>query len=234
MSHLHPERLAALADSDPTAAESTHLASCASCAREIAAHRRLLLLAWQERERLAAPLSPWESLAEAARDEGLIRGPVTTGRMKGWGWVQAAAAVVLVAGGIAIGRQSAPVDAFDVATSGDSPALIRTVAEDDTTIAFRSTAEAISVLARAEREYRMAMVYLSGQDSVARVVDDPDIYRARLAALDEMAGVALDAVRHAPADPMMNRYYLNALSARDATLRQLGEKLPANVQLVGF
>jgi hypothetical protein len=78
------------------------------------------------------------------------------------------------------------------------------------------------------------MMYLAGQDTVARTADDPEIYRARLAALDEMAGVALDAVQQAPQDPLMSRYYLTTLGARDATLRQLGEKLPENVQLVGF
>ena len=80
----------------------------------------------------------------------------------------------------------------------------------------------------------MAMMYLSGQDTVTRTADDPEIYRARLAALDEINGVALDAVHEAPQDPVMNRLYLSTLGARDATLRQLGEKLPENVHLVGF
>src|SRR5688572_29219099 len=73
MSHLHPERLAALADGEPTVAEATHLSSCSTCAREIAAHRRLLILAWQERETLIAPLTSWETIAAVARQEGLLR-----------------------------------------------------------------------------------------------------------------------------------------------------------------
>lgn len=235
MSHLHPDRLAALADDEPTTTEASHLASCATCAREIAAHRRLLLLAWQERDRRAEPLTRWESLAAAARDEGLVRDRTPGGRVAGWGWLQAAAAVVLVAGGMAIGRQSVPRDAAHVADAETpSPSVMREVASADSGASFRSTAEALAVAVRAEREYRLAMTYLSGQDSIARVGDDPSIYRARLAVLEEMAVVALDAVREAPADPVMNRYYLNAISARDATLRQLGEKLPDNVQLVGF
>src|SRR5688500_7046534 len=105
MSHLHPERLAALADGEPTAAEATHLSSCSVCAREIAAHRRLLMLAWQERETLTAPLASWESIVAGARQEGLIRAAgyahdtrsaerVTAARSP-W-WLQAAAAVVLL------------------------------------------------------------------------------------------------------------------------------------------
>ena len=239
MSHLHPERLAALADGEPTAAEATHLSSCAACAHEIAAHRRLLMLAWQERETLSAPLASWESLAESLRDEGVLRDTgerVSRGGSRGGGpaWLQAAAAVVILVGGMAIGRQTLPVTGSQTASSGQQPATARVVSNTDTSIAFRSTAEAISVLQRAERDYRLAMMYLSGQDTLTRAADDPNVYRARLAALDEMAGVALDAVQQAPQDPLMNRYYLTTLGARDATLRQLGEKLPENVQLQGF
>jgi hypothetical protein len=241
MSHLHPERLAALADGEPTAAEATHLSSCSSCAHEVAAHRRLLMLAWQERETLSAPLASWDGLAESLRSEGLLRDGAVTARGGGsrgggarspW-WVQAAAAVVILAAGMHIGRMT-------IGPSGNTTAEAqqtgnsRLASNADTSIAFRSPAEAISVLQRAERDYRLAMMYLAGQDTVTRTVDDPDVYRARLAALDEMAGVALDAVQQAPQDPLMNRYYLTTLGARDATLRQLGEKLPENVQLQGF
>jgi hypothetical protein len=233
MSHLHPERLAALADGEPTAAEATHLSSCSACAREIAAHRRLLMLAWQERDTLAAPLLSWETLGPLARQEGIISGARSAQRATRTafpGWLQAAAAVVLLVGGMALGRVTLPA----IVGGGTASSGAHLVSNADTVTTLHSTAEAISVLQRAERDYRMAMMYLSGQDTVTRVADDPAIYRARLAALDEMAGVALDAMHQAPQDPLMNRYYLSALGARDATLRQLGEKLPENVQLVGF
>jgi len=240
MSHLHPERLAALADGEPTAAEAAHLSSCSSCAHEIAAHRRLLMLAWQEREALSAPLASWESLAESLRGEGLLRDPASTGGggARGGGlrspwWVQAAAAVVILAGGMHIGRMTMATSG-DTATSGQASTNARLASNTDSVVAFASAAEAISVLQRAERDYRLAMMYLAGQDTVTRTADDPDVYRARLAALDEMAGVALNAVQQSPQDPLMNRYYLTTLGARDATLRQLGEKLPENVQLQGF
>ena len=242
MSHLHPERLAALADGDPTAAEAAHLTSCSSCAHEIAAHRRLLMLAWQERDTLSAPLASWESLSDSLRSEGLLRDAASTagggGSARGGGvrspwWLQAAAAVVILAGGMHIGRMTVAMPGSTAGASQQS-ADSRLASNADSAGAFSSREEAISVLQRAERDYRLAMMYLAGQDSVARAADDPDIYRARLAALDEMAGVALDAMQQAPQDPLMNRYYLTTLGARDATLRQLGEKLPENVQLVGF
>jgi hypothetical protein len=245
MSHLHPERLAALADGEPTAAEAAHLSSCSACAYEMAAHRHLLMLAWRERETLSAPLASWDTIAGALREEGLIRqaqgsGAPGAGRVGGarsrW-WLQAAAAVVLLAGGMTIGRLTVPpFGGSETATTGDArvPSGQGDVRLASDTITFHSTAEAFAALQRAERDYRVAMMYLSGQDTVTRVADDPAIYRARLAALDEMAGVALDAVHQAPQDPLMNRYYLSTLGARDATLQQLGEKLPQNVQLAGF
>ena len=250
MSHLHPERLAALADGEPTAAEAAHLSSCSACAHEMAAHRHLLMLAWRERETLSAPLASWDTIAGALREEGLIRDPLAgapqvagapgAGRVRGprspW-WLQAAAAVVLLAGGMAIGRLAVPaLGGSETATTGDArvPSGQGGVRVASDTMTFHSTAEAFAALQRAERDYLAAMTYLSGQDTVTRVADDPAIYRARLAALDEMAGVALDAVHQAPQDPLMNRYYLSTLGARDATLRQLGEKLPQNVQLAGF
>jgi hypothetical protein len=231
MSHLHPERLAALADGEPTAAEATHLSSCSSCAREIAAHRRLLMLAWQERDALTAPLTSWETISAAARQEGLIGDARSTQHVAGarspW-WLQAAAAVAILVGGMAIGRSSLPPSVAEM------PSDIQQVSNVDSAITFRSTADAISVLARAERDYRNAMMYLAGQDTVSREADDPDIYRARLAVLDEMADVTLTAVHRAPQDPLMNRLYLNTLGVRDATLRQLEEKLPGNARLAGF
>jgi hypothetical protein len=245
MSHLHPERLAALADVEPTAAEAAHLSSCSACAYEMAAHRHLLMLAWRERETLSAPLASWDTIAGALREEGLIRdalagAPQIAGRASGarspW-WLQAAAAVVLLAGGMAIGRLAVPpVGGSETATTGDArvPSGQGDVRVASDTITFNSTAEAFAALERAERDYLLAMMYLSGQDTVTRVADDPAIYRARLAALDEMAGVALDAVHQAPQDPLMNRYYLSTLGARNVTLRQLGEKLPQNVQLAAF
>jgi hypothetical protein len=238
MSHLHPERLAALADGEPTAAEAAHLSSCSACAYEMAAHRHLLMLAWRERETLSAPLTSWETLAGSLREEGLMRETRSAQRVPGlpW-WLQAAAAVVLLAGGMAIGRLAVPpLGGNETATTGDArvPSGQGDVRVASDTITFNSTAEAFAALERAERDYLLAMMYLSGQDTVTRVADDPAIYRARLAALDEMAGVALDAVHQAPQDPLMNRYYLSTLGARNVTLRQLGEKLPQNVQLAAF
>ena len=73
MSHLSAERLAALADASlATTEEAANLASCADCAEERDAHRRLATMALDERSRLAPPLTDWSSLSAALRAEGLI------------------------------------------------------------------------------------------------------------------------------------------------------------------
>src|SRR6266550_3922642 len=62
----------------------------------------------RERERGTPPLTDWDSLATRLRAEGLI----TTSRSPGEGpiaryWMQAAAAVLIAFGGVAIGRYTA-------------------------------------------------------------------------------------------------------------------------------
>ena len=74
MLHLSAERLAALADDEPTTTEGEHLARCAACAHERSAHRSLRSLAASDRASSigASPLTSWESLLPALRAEGLV------------------------------------------------------------------------------------------------------------------------------------------------------------------
>ena len=110
MSHLSTERLAALVDESPTAAELAHLASCAECARERAAHRNLAELAATESAHIGAPLTSWESLRPIARrrrrDRSRSRFTLPRARVRR-PWLQAAAAVLFVAGGMMAGRRTA-------------------------------------------------------------------------------------------------------------------------------
>ena len=99
MSHLSAERLAALVEEAPTAAELSHLASCADCSRERRAYESLSEMA-RNGVALGTPLTSWNRLAPRLRDDGVI----DTGR--GFGrravrsrvWLQAAAAVLLEIG----------------------------------------------------------------------------------------------------------------------------------------
>ena len=64
MSHLSPERLAALIDEQPTAAELAHLAACRPCARERGAYEALAAMS-QSNGSIGKPLTSWDRLAPA-------------------------------------------------------------------------------------------------------------------------------------------------------------------------
>src|SRR5688500_17906016 len=105
MSHLSIERLAALADEQPDADEQHHLSGCAECSRELEAHRSIVAMASNERESIGLPLTRWDSLSDRLHRDGLIldrRAP----RKSHWA-LQIAAALLLVAGGVALGRSTA-------------------------------------------------------------------------------------------------------------------------------
>src|SRR5689334_21687339 len=59
-----------------------------------------------ERARGYEPLNDWRTIAARAREEGLIRDDREWRGSGGQPWLQAAAAVLLLVGGIAIGRST--------------------------------------------------------------------------------------------------------------------------------
>src|SRR5215467_10166606 len=141
MSHLSPERLSALADDPPTAAELAHLAGCADCTRERAAYRALDKLAAGNARSIGAPLTTWESLRPALLADGVIdsgSGLISRSRRQRFGWFQAAAAAVLVAGGAAAGRLSAGAS-FPLPSAGTSST--GRVAQVDSAPRFRTLDE---------------------------------------------------------------------------------------------
>jgi len=170
--HLTPDRLAALVDDEPTAAESAHLAACAACARERSAYDALLALAGADASRITAPLTSWETLAPALHDAGLIRpataalvaddgglharrppaatrGGLAAARAPGAAWPRLqriAAVLLLVGGGAVVGRYSAggaQASVTGVATTGASGAPDGTgMAQRAPTLASGATASA--------------------------------------------------------------------------------------------
>jgi hypothetical protein len=75
MRHLSAERLAAVADEQPTNDEAAHLAQCAHCGAERDAYRLLVAGAALERDRTVAPLSSWGAISARLRAEGIVRTP---------------------------------------------------------------------------------------------------------------------------------------------------------------
>jgi hypothetical protein len=181
-----------------------------------------------ERARDGATLNTWETIAARAREEGLIRDR-SRSRWTSAPWTRAAAAVVVLAGGVAIGRwmpiPGIPEPAPAVAEAPAAPAPAR----------FTTVEEAWATLDRASAEYQSASAFLAANNShTATVTDSVSIYRNRLAALEQLMDATAAARENAPRDPVINQYYLAALGAREATAQQLTAVRPANLRLKGF
>ena len=157
------------------------------------------------------------------------------------GWLRAAAAVVLVTGGAIAGRLSAGATAFPpVAQSASDSSLARINASvgaalQNTSLggsqSFASVQDATVALGEAQRVYESASLWLASNDTTTR---SSDVYRARLAALDQMMAASRAALRDAPQDPVLNHYFLATYTAREATLQQLGGALPVDKTIESY
>jgi len=231
--HLSPERLAALADEPPTAAELAHLTGCAECSRERAALRELGKLAAASARTIGAPLTSWESLRPALLADGVIdsgSGRLSGTRRQRSGWLQAAAAVVLVAGGVAGGRLSAGMSF----PTSSAPATTNRVAVADTAPRFRSMDEARAAQTQSQIVYQNATAYLAQHDTTGRVIESPAAMRTRLAALDRTQQVLNQALTQAPYDPVINGYYLTTVGQREATIRMINTAAPASMRITSY
>lgn len=209
----------------------------------------------------APRLTDWDRLAGALRRDGLLTSPVepapddvplvvplaarplervvvdapaaraTPARRGTPGWLRIAAAVLLTAGGTVFGRLTAggsllPLGTAAAGNSAGDPAAPALASIEGTS--FSSVQQASELLYRAQHDYERASLWLAANDTS---VHDSDVYRARLAALDQMMAASRAALREAPQDPVLNRYFLAAYTAREATLQALGGTLPVDKSL---
>lgn len=249
MQHLSTDRLAALGDDRPTPDEAAHLAGCEVCARECSAFRSLVAMAHAEQGAIGLPLTRWDDLAGAFRAE--LPAPVTVSasarahdvadiseigaRRRVGRWpMQAAAGLLLLAGGAMLGRVSAgapflPADGTATVATAASP-----LDQPSGDSLFTTVADAREAQQRYELLYQQAAAFLAQHDTTAPGQGNPVAYRSRLAALDRVISTTRDAMREAPHDPVINGYYLTTLGQREATLRQLNTALPASLRLDSY
>ncbi|MBM4193077.1 MAG: hypothetical protein FJ202_01685 [Gemmatimonadetes bacterium] len=232
MSHLSPERLAALADDTPTPIEAQHVTTCAACSAEIAAQRRLSRLAVTASMSFDPPVSRFDALLPRLRAEGLAATPDRGAIARRWG-LRAATAIGFVALGALAGRWSAGgriEGAFAGVPSLRGNGGITGVSAPVPN--FRSQDEAMQAMMASQQAYENAATFLAAQDTSQRFIGlNSDAYRTRLAALDEMTAASRAALYRAPQDPLLNQYYLAFQSAREQTLRELVATLPASRQV---
>ncbi|MFL5545159.1 MAG: hypothetical protein ACJ792_10650 [Gemmatimonadaceae bacterium] len=179
-----------------------------------------------ERRRDHAPLNEWRTIAARAREEGLIR-ESRSSRLwaSGQPWMQAAAAVLLLIGGIAIGRLTIALPGEgqnEVATpagvTNTTPAGIANSQRNQSArITFASVEEAAATLDSAVEAYQRASQFLAANNATVETRDSASIYTARAAALDKIVDATERALQTAPHDPVINQYYLATMGARVAT-----------------
>src|SRR6266550_3931899 len=146
----------------------------------------------EERSREWAPLNEWRTIAARAREEGLIRESQSSRFAQPW--MQAAAAVLLLIGGIAIGRATIGLpSAIPAAASNSSatatatPAGSNVAPQPEGDVNFVSVGEASQALDRAVAQYRRASEFIAAANNTSiRSRDSLDMYSARVAALDKI------------------------------------------------
>ena len=224
MSHLNPERLAALSDDTPNPVESAHLTSCDACSSELVAQRKLARMAAAAGPVTDGPLSSFDALVPRLKAEGLIAAPERRVVIMKW-TIRAAASLALVTGGVFAGRMSvsgaASSQQAQVAQSG-AMSDGSSVANAQSIASFRTPDDAVKALSASQQTYQSAAAYLAAQDTTSHFIGlNENTYRARLVALDDIIAATRAALYQAPQDPVLNQYYQGTLSARQATLVQL-------------
>lgn len=168
----------------------------------------------EERLREQAPLNEWRTIAARAREEGLIRESQSP---RWWAssqpWVRAAAAVLLLVGGIAIGRLTIALPSAVPATAGKTTPTANA--------SFASVDDASAALNRAVDEYQRASEFIAVNNASTGSRDSLAMYSKRAAALDKIEDATVSALQTAPHDPVINQYYLATMGARVATQQQL-------------
>ncbi len=164
----------------------------------------------EERLREQAPLNDWRTIAARAREEGLIRESQSS---RWWAssqpWLRSAAAVLLLVGGIAIGRETIALPSAVQSTAGQSTPAANAN--------FASVDDASAALNRAVDEYQRASEFLAVNNASTGSRDSLTMYTKRAAALDKIENATVSALQTAPHDPVINQYYLATMGARVAT-----------------
>jgi len=237
MERLTLEALARLVDEAPTPAEQAVLDADPDAAQELEALRA-------QRDALrdlpsVLPAEAWNAVEAKLLSAGLIRAPegrpsgsgvaedattnaapVVAARGAPWrGWRQAAAALVLFAGGMAAGWTAAPVGPGPSVAGAEGTAAR---SAEDEPAAARSLEDARLAVQAAEKRWLDAhndYWRLVGARQPQAVADDPAV---RLAALEALVAVGRAAVAESPSDAFFNGFMVTTLAQRQRALQQIG------------
>jgi len=219
MGHLTLEALARLVDDQPTQDERDHLAECLHCTAELGAMRDQVSSTGALPD-VRPPQGDWDVLEARLMSEGFIQ-------KKGWlpmrslavtpGWMQAAAGMVLFAGGMGLGASVVRHNAALEPTVSTLADLVPV----ESTVEPASLGQAEDAVRMAERQYMDALVQYrdmrTASDQGFQSVDPA----GRFAALDALVATSQAAVRESPADPFLNGILISAMAERQAALQRV-------------
>jgi hypothetical protein len=144
--------------------------------------------------------------------------------------MQAAAAVLLIAGGMIAGRYTAGASPLSAGASQAAP-VAAAQSVTDSAPRFASIEEARAAQQRYQTLYQTATAFLAQRDTA---VSTTAAKRVRLAALDRANQVFSAAMNEAPNDPVISGSYLTTLGQREATLRQLNTVAPVSMRIQSY
>jgi hypothetical protein len=216
MQHLTDEVLARLVDEKASPAELDHLEGCDRCSQFLAELRRQTA-ALAALPPLDPPVDEWSRVHARLDAEGLIRTETRARNVRApWasGFAAAAALVAFLLGGLGgfAVRGAAP-------EPGQQSALPRVTTERPSGMVTPvSLDEAAGDVQIAEAQYLNALDRYNELAGAQIETGDP---LARLAALESIVASSRAALNEAPYDPVINGWYLNATSQRNAMFRQI-------------
>lgn len=219
MSHLTLEALARLVDEPAGEAERAHLASCAVCREELDALREQTEALAALPKMVPAP-DTWRDLRARLREDPFGERRPVWGVARGRsGALRAAAAVFLFLAGGGLGyavRGEVPAGA------AASPATVSPTGEAMAGLVDSERAAPAAAGPDLEQVEQAQEAFFSALDRyMAANGTEPSDPAARLAALDHIVLTTAEALNEAPADPVINSFYLTAIAERNAMFRQI-------------
>jgi hypothetical protein len=223
--HLNREQISALLDETQGVrdAELEHLSGCPDCAREYEQMSRMRM-ALSGLPEMDPPAGEWDAVQERLGLKPSATAGVTTIWRRAMGWpLQAAAVIALFAGGLVVGQR------FNPGTEGTSPA--GAMSERGILAAGgepRADAESQLAIEPAEAYLRTVadLQHLrTGLDMSAPRPTSPEAFAERITHLDAMIDASRDALREAPADPVLNNFLFQLVDEREDLAGQLDESL---------
>lgn len=217
--HLSREQISRLLDEpDSVPGGHGHVEACAECAREYEqmSRMRMALSALPE---LSPPVGEWAAIRARLGHEPVGRRAGVPAFPLRFRPMWAAAVVALFAAGLGVGRLLSPdadAERPDLASGRaagpEVPALLADKADRGATEAYVRTAAQLQELR-------------SQGPTGLEVAEDPAAAAERLMRLDALIEASREALRSAPADPVLNNFLFDVVDEREAVAGELGRAL---------